>query len=114
MYKRTAKRGGGGGIEKGDRTRSEMRGERKRDAHRTHKFFLKKTMSFHQKQHMFFSYNFPFYKMKKIENFRMKRCLEDGEGSYGSYTICSGLVLGLFKDLIINDMEIRGISLIPC
>ena len=52
--------------------------------------------------------------MKKIKNFRVKRCLEDGEGSYGSYNTFSDLVLGLFKDLIVNAMEIRGISLILC
>ena len=35
--------------------------------------------------------------MKKVEKFRMKRCLEEGEGSYGSYNIISGLVLSLLR-----------------
>ena len=40
----------------------------------------------------------------------MKRCLEDGVGGYGSYNTFSGLVSCLFKDLIINEMEIRGMN----
>ena len=60
--------------------------------------------------HQFFSYNCPFYRVKKIENFRVKRCLKDGVGSYGSYTTFLGLASGLFNDLIINGMEIRGMN----
>ena len=48
--------------------------------------------------------------MKKIENFRVKKCLEDGVGSYGSYNTFSGLNSGLSRILIINDMEIRGLN----
>ena len=40
----------------------------------------------------------------------MKRCLEDGVGSYGSYNTFSGLVSCLFNGLIINGMEIRGMN----
>ena len=67
----------------------------------------------YQKQNPLFSYICPFYRVNKIEKFRVKRCLEDGEGGYGSYNTFSGLVLGLFENLVINAMEIRGISLIP-
>ena len=40
----------------------------------------------------------------------MKRCLEDGVGSYGSYNTFLGLVSCLFNGLIINGMEIRGMN----
>ena len=39
----------------------------------------------------------------------MKRCL-DGVGSYDIYNTFSGLVSGLFNDLIINGMEIHGMN----
>ena len=54
------------------------------------------------KQHVFFSYNWPFYRVKKIENFKVKRCLENGVGSYGSYNTFSELVSCLFNDLFIT------------
>ena len=51
--------------------------------------------------------------VKKIEKFRIKRCLEEGEGSYGSYKTFRYWSHAFFKDLLGNDMEACGISLIP-
>ena len=59
--------------------------------HNEHSKFSTEGKQFHFiKQHMFLSYNFPFYRVKKIEDFRVKRCLEDGEGSYDSYNTFLG------------------------
>ena len=61
--------------------------------HKEHNEFSNEGKKFHFiKQNAFFSYNYPFYRVKKIENFRVKRCLEDGEGIYGSYNTFSRLV----------------------
>ena len=51
----------------------------------------KENDSFIKNNMYFFPKIVPFQRVKKVEKFRMKRCLEEGEGSYGSYSIISGL-----------------------
>ena len=53
---------------------------------------LKKSSFINQKQHLILSYNRFLWRVKKIEKFRMTRCLKEGKGSYGGYNISSWML----------------------
>ena len=50
-------------------------------------------------------------RVKKIERFRMKRCLEEGEAVMAVNTSLCELISCLFIDVVITCVEIRGTSL---
>ena len=63
----------------------------------TVKFSLKETTSFHKKQHVFFSYNRPFYRVKYLRK-EMNRCEECTANRRCGY----GQILHLFVEVFMS------------